>query len=393
MCFVKKVIVFGLLLVFTSVLYGANKDKLPADMACQAGLTTQDDLNNALILALADANPERVKELIDANADVNAKFKTIEGHASVEMAQNLKVKDGDTALYWAIHSQQFEIFDDLLERGANPNTVVRGMAILSFAYSRGGGYPNPFLNRLLARPDIDINARGQGMLNWTLLNFAIAKNDLALAQRLFDTGQNVVDSDNHHDKYLHTDLTYNNKSGDARMMELLIENGVDVNADDPFLFHHNFLYSALYNLASRSHILTEIEKKTLKAKVRVLIKHTKDINETNSTGQAPYLHYAVATFDLDILEWLREANADINALDEHREPPIAIAIKENETEIVGWFLEKGADMTSFGYRQVLVSLLQNEFWPVYRNMPVLQNGVRYDTLEEFARSQGMNIPQ
>lgn len=231
------------------------------------------DEDGETLLTLAIANRDQAMvELLTEDAVINLKNKKGETPLTLAIKQGdraiidlvlqrakagLKNDHDETPLYLVIEkTDDLELVQDLLERGANPNLRTRGVSPLALAVSeekvkivanlvRHGADPslanengelpltiavnlgNPVLAGILLhkshRPETDVNWANASGEN--LLSLAVMQNNEPLARVLIDAGGNV-----HSVNYLeNTPLNLAAEKGYAKMAELLVSIGADVN--------------------------------------------------------------------------------------------------------------------------------------------------------------------
>ena len=115
--------------------------------------------------------------------------------------------------------------------------------------------------------------------------------------------------------------------GKDDILQLLIENGADINAKD------NQGNSPIYIAVKNNEIRI----------LRILIEKGADINAKNNLGQSP-LHLAVELNNFNYTQVLILSHADINTLDANRNSPIHIAIKNGNIEIMKYLIRIRADL-------------------------------------------------
>jgi len=204
---------------------------------------------------------------------------------------------------------------------------------------------NPFAG--LYRFDVlrDVNTGGI-----TALHHAVERGH-KVAELLIANGVDV----NAKDEDGNTPLHYAVRLGRSRkdIIKLLIENGVDINAknndgqtpvDVALSRNRNEFVELLIeegadvslDVAARFGVLT---------KVKSLIEKGTDINEKDVSGKAA-LHYAVEYGNKDVVEWLIDNGADVNVEDNDRNTPGHVALGEDNRSILELLIANGANLDS-----------------------------------------------
>lgn len=115
-------------------------------------------------------------------------------------------------------------------------------------------------------------------------------------------------------------------NGHIEVVKILLENGADVN-----IFHHN---KPLHNAAMNGHI--EVAE--------ILLAHGADINAKGINEAAP-LHTAVSNNQLAMAKWLLSKGANVNPIASYGCTPLHSAGWRNNVDIGKILLEHGADPT------------------------------------------------
>ncbi len=244
-------------------------------------------------IAIRDGNIEQVQKDIDVHGfDVNGRL------------HNQREK----AIHLATHRGHLDILTLLLDRGAKINvkdmddyTPIHHAADRMRLKDNAGNPIDPKLEEkmIIARLLIERGAR---------IN-------------VHSAGQN------------HTPLDLAAREGDLEMVELLVDNGANVNN-----------YKPLHLASEKGHL--EI--------VRYLVEHGANLNdpdiEIRFDGLSP-LHEAVRGGRFDVVEYLVEQGADINATHEHYGRPINMIInldsKPNYRKIAFFLMRRGIEDGTF----------------------------------------------
>ena len=181
----------------------------------------------------------------------------------------------------------------------------------------------------------------------------------------------------------HTPLDLAAREGDLEMVELLVDNGANVNN-----------YKPLHLASERGHL--EI--------VTYLIEHGANLNdpdiEIRFDGLSP-LHEAVRGGHFDVVEYLVEKGADINATHTHYRKPINMIInldsKPNYRKIAFFLMRKGIENGTFNQADATYDL-RDVYDRIQKEAllePIIQKTVeRQDEINEFAEEmKRRSIPE
>lgn len=282
-----------------------------------------------LYLAIIGDNFLIVEALAEAGADVNAKH-----------------SDGNPLLYHAVIADNFLLIEALAEAGADVNARHSdGNPLLYYAIVQGG------LNDVwaLIRAGADVNTKGSD--GNPLLYHAIVHphGGLNKVEALIEAGADVDATDTEGNTLLRTAV----EEGDGNIIDALIDAGAgqaaicnaiavgdiqrvrqligadtDVNAE---CSGGPLLYTAI------SERETEI--------VQFLVDAGADVNATYDSGY-PLLRRAVIWGEIEIMRILVGAGADVNAIDKWGDTLLHTAVDWGEPESVRFLLEAGADVNA-----------------------------------------------
>ena len=234
-----------------------------------------------------------------------------------------KYDSADLNLQWALqsalHAEQLEAIDLLIEKGADINgNIWSGDTALEYALFWDKA--DSFMEVLKYDPDLSIiYDKGK-----TILHKAVIENQLPLAEALLDAGMdvNTVNEENGW-----TPLHYAADSGYGDMIRLLIDRGSDLNP--------------------RTHrgrtplMLVDSYKKQIREE---LIQSGAWDMELNSSEQTA-LHTAAANSDIaEIRRLLKEGKIIIDFPDDNGMTPLCCALESGNDRAVRLLLENGADV-------------------------------------------------
>lgn len=185
--------------------------------------------------------------------------------------------------------------------------------------------------------------------NWYPITYAIQGGHHKLVELLFDNGAdlNVIDKDGI--SLLMYSVIYNFKWG----VEFLLEKGVDINRQSKtgksaIMFADTLQNSELYYLlkrigAQKIDFHTAIKHNDLELVKEQLTENPELINKPNSEGWPP-LTIACINSSNELVNYLLEKNASINQKNKFNATALMHASLRNRTEIVRLLLERGAEV-------------------------------------------------
>ncbi|WP_066222495.1 ankyrin repeat domain-containing protein [Formosa haliotis] len=275
---------------------------------------------------------------------------------------NKLTHDGRTYIFWAASKGNIEIMEYLLKHGAKTDILDNhGYSILNFAAA--GGQKNTkvydlcLANGANLKTDLDHHGANALLLasqrdtDFSLINYFTSKG-LDLNSK--DADGNGI-------------FNYVAKSGNIKMLNQLIEKGVD--------------YKTLNNEGGNAMIFASaggrrgntngldvfkfLESKGIKANVKTtkgltplhgLASGSKDIavinyfldkgvdvNQADQNGNTPFLN-AASRNNLEIVTLLQKHVKDVNLTNKKGESALALAVQGNTTDVVSFLIEKGADV-------------------------------------------------
>ena len=233
---------------------------------------------------------DALRELIAAGADVNEPCET-----------------GETAIFQAVKQLEFDKVAILLKNGADINHINEK------------GY-NPFSYLLFAKTDLSdkdyemldyliesgIALNVKNSMGRTLLQTAVEKNELKLAKTLINGGADVNSKDINGETamFLHLNPWYNRGKDAREIIELLLDNGADLNVKSKsgnVLLHNVVRLNSSYYLEKLISRGADIEitdsdqntalhiaaKERMPEMVKILLSHKANKNAVNKKGLKP----------------------------------------------------------------------------------------------------------
>lgn len=253
-----------------------------------------------------------IKALILRGADVDCRNSEWYGMSPLEIASYL---------------DQVESVQLLLDAGASPDTT--GSEVHGSAFRISCQQGNRMIAKLLAEKGADINRlEGKDDMRKSPLQIAIANRDAELTQLLLDMG---VDA-NADCGYYGTALQTAARSGFAEYVAILLQHGADVNSKV------GACGDALQAAAEAGH----------KDTVQLLLDKGADANAPNETSYGRALQAAIQLNHLDVVNILPERGADVNAKGGVYEHALQAASAEGQDNTVKVLLDKGSDANAKG---------------------------------------------
>lgn len=194
---------------------------------------------NAMKISVASGSDEIIRQLEDIGVGNSKSSKLLPIMALtyrndmlkkiIRSPRKIKSTFLDQALYQAIVSNNLEAIDLLLEHGANPNLIIDNQTLFHLiSYTGNEKLAELFLSKGAIVDTKDTTGK-------TPLHYAAYNDNIKMVKLLIDHGANV----NISDQLMETPLFC---SHDSEVIDLLIENGADINAIN------SFGYSKIYNL-------------------------------------------------------------------------------------------------------------------------------------------------
>ncbi|AUD40128.1 ankyrin repeat family protein [Flamingopox virus FGPVKD09] len=236
------------------------------------------------------------KMLIDYGADVEELYKNI------------------TPLYLAVTQKRYEILRYLLEKKADPNSLLTNFATDIF------NYVDVEICKLLIEFKADFNI--EDSYQRTLIFYAIKKSNYELVKLLVEYGIDLTLKDNIYHSYLNVAALH---SDDTSILELLINNGIDINT---------------CNWIGRTPLHLFVIECNTKA-VNILLSNGACIHVEDNYGKEP-IYYAVSKHNDVITKLLLQYGANPNSGNERGSSLLNMAVTSNNLSLVDSLLYHGA---------------------------------------------------
>ena len=291
-----------------------------------------------ILKAFEEGNIHEVKRLLQADGDINAKYRT---------------GDKCSILHNAAKSGSLEIIKYLFEHGADVNYKKKGgESVLHYAAKFG----SLEIVKYLVEHGADVNCKNKR--NKSVLHNAAKSGSLEIVKYLVEHGADVNNKNEKNKSVLHNAA----KSGSLEMVKYLVEYGADVTCETKW---ENI--SVLHHAAESDSL--EI--------VKYLVEHGADVNNKDKGGGS-VLHNAAKSGSLQIVKYLVEHGADVNCQTNwYFVSVLHSAARSGSLEIVKYLVEHGADVNCTNKR----------------NASVLDNAVHCGSLEmvKYLVEQGADV--
>ena len=236
---------------------------------------------------------------------------------------------GSEALFTAIENDDVEIVRLLIEAGTDVNAPAGfgGNTPLHVAVEQGNGE----IVKILVAAGADVNA--EGFMSRTPLSLATEEGATEIMRILLGPGPEAGTSADGEDKEAASAPSIGSEAlftaiekSDVEMVRLLVEAGADVNAAEGF--------------GRSTPLLDAVEQSDVEI-VRLLLEAGADVNAPAGFGGNTALHEAVENGDAEMVKILVAAGANVEAEGFMRRTPLSLAAEEGATEIVQILLGPG----------------------------------------------------
>ena len=239
---------------------------------------------------------------------------------------NKQNKDGRTAVYFAAgegkYENKSELIKLLIEKGADPNTVVNentGQTLLMWVAQNGHNE----LVEVLIEAGADINTTS--IQKMTALNYAINANKLDAIKLFIENG---IDPDTVIDKYETTLLMWAARNGHNDLVEALIEAGADINT------------TSIQKMTALNYA---INANNLDA-IKLFIENGIDPDMVIDKYETTLLMWAAKNGHNELVEVLIKAGADINKKDKIGESALITACFWEQPKIAKIIINAGGNV-------------------------------------------------
>jgi len=260
-------------------------------------------LDEELLEAVVEGDVDRVRSLIDAGANVNARDDM-----------------GDTALHRAAHSGRKDMIELLIARGADVNAKGGPPGYTPLCAALIGDCSTPAMEIMkVERPDLDY----QDELYWELLSEYSGKLTVEVVQILVAHGADV----NARDETGGTPLSYALWPAPVEAVKVLLAKGADPEA------------RGMEGVS----VVEEAVGGGFTDAVALLLASGADVNVRDRYRQT-LLHEACWQDDREMAELLMAHGAAVNAKDKNGDTPAHLAAMNGYQELFEFLVSRGADM-------------------------------------------------
>ena len=314
-CFMKKKILFILIIAISSLYSKSNNDKINSLAITNEIIKPSDELLNLLKKNKKKTGVAEIIELINEGG-INASSKTEINIGDVTHYPN------STPLMIASSYGHYDIAKALIDNGALVNLRAGdGFNALMEAVRTG----NIEIAKLLIEHNSDINIKNKDGKNMIMI--ACEKGNEEMFNLLIENNADI----NEKSSWGASALIYASEKGNINIMKYLIDNGIDVNgkADDN----------------GDTPLLWAVTGENPYESSKLLIENGANVNATNYGGVAPATILAAST--PKVVKLLKDNGADLDTKFLDYYPPIAIAAGAGNLEIVKALVENGADVNYY----------------------------------------------
>ena len=314
-CFMKKKILFILIIAISSLYSKSNNEKINSLAITSEIIKPSDEL-----LSLLEKNKKKtgVAEIIELinEGGINASSKTEINIGDVTHYPN------STPLMIASSYGHYDMAKALIDNGALVNLRADdGFNALMEAVRTD----NIEMAKLLINNNSDINIKNKDGKNMIMI--ACENGNEEMFNLLVENNADI----NTKSSWGASALIYASEKGNINIMQYLIDNGIDVNgkADDN----------------GDTPLLWAVTGQNPYEASKLLIENGANVNATNYGGVAPATILAAST--PKVVKLLKDNGADLDTKFLDYYPPIAIAAGAGNLEIVKALVENGADVNYY----------------------------------------------
>lgn len=264
--------------------------------------------------------------------------------------------DGRTYIHWAASRGNVEIMEYLLSKGAKATGEdSHGMTPLNFAAA--GGQTNTQVYELCLRNGAnlkkDLNHDGANALLLAVAN----DKDLKLTDYFVSKGLDLKSTD----AAGNNAFSYAARGGNIAVLKALLQKGVPANDNAMIMASQGSrrgantleVYQYLESLNLKPTATNKAGENVLHAIVRrpkqneiiqYFLSKGVDVNQADDEGNTVFMNAAASNRDVAVLEMLLPKVKDINKGNQKGVTALAMAVRGNSPEVVGYLLDKGANV-------------------------------------------------
>lgn len=264
--------------------------------------------------------------------------------------------DGRTYLHWAANRGNAEIMQSLVSKGAKANVIdSHGATPLNFA--AGGGQLNTKIYDIClangADLKKDLNHDGANALLLAVAN----DKDLTLTNYFISKGLDLKSTD----AAGNNAFSYAARGGNIEVLKTLLQKGVPANGNAMLMAAQGTrrganpieVYQYLESLNIKPNFtgkngenaLHSIVRKPKQADIiRYFLSKGVDVNQVDEDGNTVFMNAAASNADTAVLGMLASHVKNINLGNQKGITALAMAVRSNSPEVVGYLINKGADI-------------------------------------------------
>lgn len=264
--------------------------------------------------------------------------------------------DGRTYLHWAANRGNAEIMQSLVSKGAKANVIdSHGATPLNFA--AGGGQLNTKIYDIClangADLKKDLNHDGANALLLAVAN----DKDLTLTNYFISKGLDLKSTD----AAGNNAFSYAARGGNIEVLKTLLQKGVPANGNAMLMAAQGTrrganpieVYQYLESLNIKPNFtgkngenaLHSIVRKPKQADIiRYFLSKGVDVNQADEDGNTVFMNAAASNADTAVLGMLASHVKNINLGNQKGITALAMAVRSNSPEVVGYLINKGADI-------------------------------------------------
>ena len=243
-------------------------------------------------------------------------------------------------LMTVVRENLFKLVKYLVEKGADVNN---GISPLLIACDRN----NIEIVKYLVEKGADVNTKDINGV--TPLLIACERNDINIVKHLVENGANV----NEKNRFEITPLITACQKNDIEIVKYLVQKGADINAKNDDAITPLMIACQGNDIKIMKNLFEkgEFEKKfynTVDVKINIeivkyLVEKGANVNAKNYNRSTPLI-IACYENDIEIVKYLVEKGADVNTKDINGVTPLLIACERNDINIVKHLVENGANV-------------------------------------------------
>lgn len=253
-------------------------------------------------------------------------------HKEVVKRQERRKGELDKALYAAVVDGELKKVKELLSQGADPNMEKESQVGNEIVRHKVLAAANsPEMVDALVKAGADVDGRSAWSQTALIFQAGFADNEVELhaLEALLDHGADI----NAQDDNGNTALMHAVKNGEVAAVKLLLERGAKVDIEDK----------------GGSTALSECVWTSVKdgaQKIRLLLDHGAKINQPMGEDHETALMTAASIGNLEIVKYLVEQGADVNARMTGGGSALAYAAIGGRVDVVKYLIERGADVNA-----------------------------------------------